>query len=108
MPERILFNYAYLKVDMYVPEVKLCRQCGHTEKYCKGEKRCLRCGIRRTCSCYTIKCILFNSDKHTAVQKNDCPRWQGEREIKKIVNSKKISRREVLEVYTTIRSIGRL
>ena len=79
VPERILFNFAYLKVDMYVPEVKLCRQCGrlgHTEKYCKGEKRCLRCGTRGTCSCNTLKCILCNSDKLTAVEKNECLKWQ--------------------------------
>ena len=85
-------------------EVKLCRQCGrlwHTDKYCEGGKRCLRCGIRGTCSCSTIKCILCNSDKHTAVQTNDCPRWQEELEVKKIMILKKLPWRKVLKVYST-------
>lgn len=122
VPQYIFMCGTRVIPDLYVPPVRLCKNCGrlgHIAVRCKSAKRCLDCGKLIICPnqckeqkckeclstikckevCDLTKCILCNSVDHNAMDDKICPRWKTERSIKSIMTLSNLSRKEVIQKY---------
>ncbi|XP_073819687.1 uncharacterized protein [Musca autumnalis] len=102
-PSWIVFNHTVLVVDTYYPAIRQCYNCGrlgHTKMGCRSNTRCLKCG---ECGCdgkcNERKCILCDGKDHTCRDSKKCPKWEKEMETNKIMTRKKLSKKEVYDMY---------
>ncbi|XP_017468425.1 PREDICTED: uncharacterized protein LOC108360583 [Rhagoletis zephyria] len=104
VPKEIIFEHTKLNVDIYIPPLRQCVNCGrlgHTKLGCKSKKRCLQCG-KIECNnneCETNSCILCGRNGHSAKDKDRCPHWEKEMSVNRIKTVKKLTRKEVLDTY---------
>lgn len=104
VPKEIIFEHTKLNVDIYIPPLRQCVNCGrlgHTKLGCKSDKRCLQCG-KTECSnkeCDTNACILCGRNGHSSKDKDKCPHWEKEMSVNRIKTVKKMTRKEVLDTY---------
>lgn len=106
IPKSVVLNHTILEVQYFIPIIRQCYKCGrlgHTQKACKSEKRCLKCGNREECTvrCDSLKCILCGNLSHIALDRKNCPAWEKENQLIKIMTLKKQTRREVLNDFKT-------
>lgn len=106
IPEHIVLDFSYIKVNIYYPPLRQCHNCGrlgHTVKGCRSKKRCLNCS-KQVCDGNCIKkCILCGDSTHSSTDKKLCPKWREEDDILKIMTIKRLSRTEVIKSYSTNR-----
>lgn len=106
IPEYIILDYCHIPVNLYYPAVRQCVNCGrlgHTAKGCRSKKRCLNCArVDCTGNC-EMKCLLCGDSSHNGSNKRACPKWQEEESVRKIMTLKRLSRKEVLNSYSTNR-----
>lgn len=104
-PQWIIFERTVLTVRTFYPAVRQCFNCGrlgHTKQGCRSRKRCIKCGSNEaTCggACEEKRCILCNGNGHVAKDRDVCPIWLKEVETNKIMTRKKMSKKEVFDMY---------
>ncbi|XP_036345344.1 uncharacterized protein LOC118754563 [Rhagoletis pomonella] len=104
LPKEVILDHTILEVTQFFPMLRQCYKCGrigHTQKTCRSEKRCLKCGNKGGCvtNCGIPMCVLCGDAKHNAFDRVNCPTWEKENNIIKIMTLKKQTRREVLTEY---------
>lgn len=90
--------------DLYVPAVRLCKNCGrlgHIAIRCRSKKRCLSCGRNIICPndcatkrcdsclattkcttvCVSPRCILCNQTDHSAIDSSVCQKYSNEKKL---------------------------
>ncbi|XP_034231517.1 uncharacterized protein LOC117639751, partial [Thrips palmi] len=100
LPKYISLYGLRTPVREYVQTVKRCRKCarfGHNSNDCKGTRpRCAKCGDNSHTldNCVPSKqryCIYCKTSEHSSEDKEICPKWKSEREIRKKMARKNIS-----------------
>ena len=77
-----------------------CNRFGHTSTNCKGKERCSKCGGDykiENCQITNAKCVNCNGN-HSAASK-ECPRYQNEVQVLKILTHKKLTYAEAAKQY---------
>lgn len=110
LPAHITAGYSRTKVSAYIPNPMRCNLClkyGHTQKSCRNEKLCARCGDKFHEKCEKplrcINCVRSNSNRelgHSAISR-ECPVFQMEFEVQKIKSTNGVTRREALKIMAT-------
>lgn len=90
IPKTVKINMVNFVVDPYIYPVVQCFNClryGHTNKQCKGKRKCQNCS-QQNCSsenCENEKiCVHCNSPDHTSISR-ECPMYQKQKNIKSIM-----------------------
>lgn len=102
---KVVVDKARMTVRHYRQRLRQCMNCGrigHTKNSCRSKVRCLNCGIFENCdgNCQP-KCVLCGSTSHSAKNRKLCPKWAEEENISETMTLRRISRKEVLESYST-------
>lgn len=102
---KVVVDKARMTVRHYRQRLRQCMNCGrigHTKNSCRSKQRCLNCGIFGNCdgNCQT-KCVLCGSNSHSAKNRKSCSKWAEEENISETMTLRRISRKEVLESYST-------
>lgn len=127
LPKTIKMFNSIVTVELYVPPLRQCKNCGrlgHIAIRCKSKKRCLECGKPIPCpenceeqkcekclsttrcdpECKDKKCIICNSNEHSSSDSNKCPSWKKEKDIREIMALSNLSRKEVIQKYALNRN----
>uniref|UniRef100_A0AAG5DRZ8 CCHC-type domain-containing protein n=1 Tax=Anopheles atroparvus TaxID=41427 RepID=A0AAG5DRZ8_ANOAO len=93
IPRKVDFGLYPVKVELYIPKPMRCTTCmrlGHTQKWCRGERKCAKCSqSAHNNICTDIKCVSCGEQHHTLDK--ECPIYMDECEIQKIRTEKRIT-----------------
>lgn len=97
LPRRIQICMIDLEVSPYISPVIICRNCvryGHTEKQCRGRKRCARCGIndhsKSECEANEPLCVHCKG-KHDVFTQDECSEYKRQKAIKELMAFENLS-----------------
>lgn len=90
IPGEISIYNLPMKVVPYVGPVIQCQNCflfGHTSNLCRSKKKCPNCGgTHEVGSPCKTKCIHCKSDKHKSSNKEECPEFTRQKNIKETMS----------------------
>ena len=94
LPKEITVGYLKVKVALFVPNPMRCFNCnkfGYTSQRCKVAAKCPGCGKdKHEGRCEGPK-LCSNCNGPHASSAKDCPVWQKEKEIQRVLDEKRIS-----------------
>lgn len=97
LPKYIAINHVIFPVEVYLQRVLLCNNCyryGHLGKQCRSSTRCLKCKnnhATETCEETLSPKCFYCSGNHLTNNKNLCPEFKRQMEIKKLMSQSNIS-----------------
>lgn len=100
LPDYVVIHSVRSPVTPFIPPVVLCSKCvryGHSQQNCKNRLRCPRClGLHELSECEDdspIECS-FCSGSHLPIERDECPEFQKQVKIKKLMTLNNYSFRE--------------
>lgn len=98
LPKTVIGYKVLYRVSLFIPPVEQCQKCfryGHPTKACRSQPICPKCAEPQhgdsPCRNQEQICIFCKSTDHTATKRDNCPRWQNEKQVKKVMAQQRIS-----------------